>query len=185
MILLIIILALTSIISEVSAQWSSDPTVNTQVAQEGLLPNMISDGSGGAYITYQNAPVIWKQTYIQRVNKFGYNVLPGDRILVSGPQSNQGNDILLENDGSGGVYIVFPNRVQVGEDVDVDVYAQHIDSTGMKLWGEEGIPVAPLSESSSLIDIISDGEGGIIVFWIENFGRHRREYIYEIYEFNV
>ncbi len=44
------------------------------------------------------------------------------------------------------------------------VYSQHIDSTGEKLWGENGIEIPIPGRYKSPLSACSDGDGGCYVF---------------------
>ncbi|MDZ7725150.1 MAG: hypothetical protein U5R06_20620 [candidate division KSB1 bacterium] len=49
---------------------------NTRVTHGGLLPQMISDGAGGAFIVYQDSPALLRQVWVQRLDKHGYVRFP-------------------------------------------------------------------------------------------------------------
>ena len=46
-----------------------------------------------------------------------------------------------------------------------DVYAQRVSSSGSKLWQENGIPICEKTASQSVKNIISDSNGGALIFW--------------------
>lgn len=48
-----------------------------------------------------------------------------------------------------------------------DVYAQLISPSGQQLWGEEGKVIVSASVRQEDPDIISDGEGGFLISWVD------------------
>lgn len=155
------------------AQWSQDPKVNTRVTNGGLLPQIISDGNGGTYIVFQDSPALLRQLWVQRLDRYGYVRFPNNGIRVSSADRNQTPYSFLLSDGVGGVIVVFTDFHVIGNETFGAVYAQRIDSSGAKLWGEAGIEVSPLADNKAPVSACSDGESGIFVFWGEDTGNHR------------
>jgi len=74
----------------------------------------------------------------------------------------------IVNDGEGGAIVVWQD--ERGGEVNRqywDIYAQRVDSNGVILWQENGIPVSALPEYQAYPVIISDGEGGAIIAWLD------------------
>ena len=155
------------LIMSLSAQWSTDPSQNLRVTNRGLLPRIISDGNGGAYIAYNDMPLLGIHIHVQRLDKYGYVQFPGNGIMVADSSHFQAQRYFLVNDNAGGVIVVFDDSFLKDEKGHTRASAQRIDSTGQKLWGENGVAVAPL-ENPWYLDLVSgcsDGEGGCYVFW--------------------
>ena len=69
-------------------------------------------------------------------------------------------------DGSGGTFITW-----IDGSLDLDstkIYAQHISSTGTKMWTPNGVDMGGVGTVLTLPKIVSDGNGGAIVSWINN-----------------
>jgi hypothetical protein len=64
-------------------------------------------------------------------------------------------------DGNGGALIAWKNT---DENNHSDVWAQHVLSNGVALWGEQGINVSAQGKADSPV-MIPDGNGGAIVAW--------------------
>lgn len=154
--------------SRVIAQWSSDPSVNTRVTNGGLLPQIITDGAGGAYIVYQDSPALLRQLWVQWLDRYGVVRFPDNGIRVSSEDRSQTPRYFLVSDNTGGVIIVFEDFQVIGEETFGAVYAQRIDSTGAKLWGEAGIEISPPADDKGPVSACSDGEHGVFVFWGED-----------------
>ncbi len=166
-------------ISPLLTQWSNDPAINTRVADAGLNIEMTSDGNGGVFIVFENSPTLLRQLWVQHLDKYGYAKFPDNGIRVSGENINQYPGCLLTSDQKGGVIIVFDVITMIEEETYSAVYAQRVDSNGTKLWGDVGIEIATNDEKPGFAAICSDGEGGVVVFWTQNF-RNIGQYVYDL-----
>ncbi|MGH7450259.1 MAG: hypothetical protein ACRENG_02865 [bacterium] len=150
------------------AQWSTDPSVNTRVTNGGLLPQIISDSHGGAYIVYQDSPALLRQIWVQRLDHYGYVRFPSNGIRVSSETRNQTPYYFLVSANAGGVIILFHDFQLIGNTTLSAVYAQRIDSSGTKLWGNAGVEISPPAHGKLPVSACSDGESGVFVFWGED-----------------
>lgn len=146
-------------------QWSSEPAKNTRVTNGGLLPQIISDGSGGAYIVYQDSPALLRQLWVQWLDRYGFVRFPENGIRVSSQERNQTPTYFLVSDSTGGVIVVFRDFQVVNDQTLGAVYTQRIDSSGTKLWGKAGVEVSSPRHSKTPVSACSDGESGVFVFW--------------------
>lgn len=80
--------------------------------------------------------------------------------------------------GGGAYYVWYEGNPNVGQ---FRAHAQHLNKEGIRLWGDTGIPVAPESGNQVTVQCLSDGMGGLLIFWIESrlgnglndlFGQH-------------
>jgi hypothetical protein len=156
------------------SQWSADPSENTRVTNGGLLQQIITDGSGGAYVVYQDSPALLRQVWVQSLDKFGYLRFPDNGIRLSSADRYQSPYYYLVSDSVGGIIVLFEERHLVGDPFDEitfdAIYAQRIDSSGTKLWGDTGIEISPFVEGKrkAAISACSDGANGAFVFWGED-----------------
>jgi hypothetical protein len=156
----------------VYSQWSADPSQNTRVTDGGLLPQMISDGSGGAFIVYQDSPALLRQVWVQRLDRFGYVQFSENGTRISSADRYQTPYYYLVSDSLGGVIVLFEElhgNANSHQNYDA-IYAQRIDSSGTKLWGDAGIELSPYVEGrqKAAISACSDSENGALVFWTED-----------------
>jgi len=148
------------------SQWSKDPTVNTPVytLHKGYAtPTAISDGSGGAILTWFDDRSGKADIYAQRLNRFGRRVWTKNGVLICNA-TNQQFYPAIASDGKGGAIIAWSDQ---GRN---QVYAQHVDSLGRLKWMANGIQVA-LSRQSFGVKIISDGRGGAIITFMSDFSK--------------
>ena len=162
-----IILLLFIYISPIQSQWSTDPTVNNPVCTaplDQLYPKIVSDGSGGAIITwddYRNSNTD-ANIYAQRINSSGIVQWTTDGVTICDTIRNQSLPAIA-SDGSGGAIIVWDDKRDVS--LVSDIFAQRIDASGVVQWTANGIPICNTPEYQFRPIIISDGSGGAIIAW--------------------
>jgi hypothetical protein len=140
------------------------PSANTQSASSF---RMIEDGTGGAIFTFRDNrdaggtlsafPRVWAQ----RVSSAGAP-LWGNGSIVGGGVSTQDFGAPV-SDGSGGVIVAWENR----SGGTFDISAQRLDFAGAPRWGG-GVTVCNAANDQVLPDIVSDGEGGVIIGWSDS-----------------
>jgi len=149
------------------SQWSNDPAVNFRVTTRGLLPQMISDGAGGAYIAYNDMPLLGIHILVQHLDKYGYRKFPGNGVMVADSSHMQAQRYFLVNDNKCGVIIALDDSFIKENKGYTRASAQRIDSSGQRLWGINGVVVAQHENAYSL-DLVAacgDGSSGCYVFW--------------------
>ncbi len=142
------------------ALWTLDGirVCNVNVFQQ--QPQIVSDGSGGAIIAWEDERGI----IAQRIDADGTGLwfADGDTVCVSvGSQVNQ----QIAGDGSGGAVITWED-FRNGGTTGYDIYAQRIDSGGNRLWGAAGQAVCTSSGHQLSPYITSDGSGAAVVTWV-------------------
>ena len=141
----------TSICTETSLQDGSD---------------ICSDGFGGAIIAWSDnrSGVMNRNIYAQRIDSTGSVLWVTNGVPICEATDNQ-ISVKIISDGEGGAILVWEDRRKGG--VDLDLYAQRINSTGDKLWAPSGIPICTAQEIQEGPAIISDGAKGVIVAWAD------------------
>lgn len=126
-------------------------------------PKIITDGSGGSIIVWQDnrSGYGYGAIYAQRMNADGEAQWGENGIPVTGNTDYQYSPEIL-SDGSGGAFITWEGR---GGDGYEDIFAQHINSAGSLQWGENGVHVCDQPRGQTHIRMTSDGAGGIIITW--------------------
>jgi hypothetical protein len=141
------------------AAWYSDGIEVCGEANQQYSPAIIGDGSGGAYVAWRDfrSGVIYT-IYAQKINSAGNVEWMGGGKTMSTVASFQGNPVLT-GDGAGGMIVAWVDfRVS-----DNDIYAQRVDAFGSLRWKSEGVPVSNSARDQVYPQILSDGEGGVIV----------------------
>jgi len=123
------------------------------------LPQLISDGMGGAII-------VWEDSH--------YGYIYAQRIGISGSPSWNANGNLVSNyagaarhpriisDGSSGAIIVFQAAL--------DIYAQRLDINGNRLWSLTGKPVCVATGVQAAPELAPDLANGAIIVWGDDRG---------------
>lgn len=150
--------------ADAHAQWSTNPAVNTAITNaidHQSYPVVVSDGFGGAIITWQdNRNGSNSDIYAQRINSAGVVQWTTDGIAIC---TATGDQILpaIASDGLGGAFITWTDK----RSVDWEIYAQHINSSGVLQWIANGLIISNATSSQRYPGIISDGSGGAIISW--------------------
>jgi len=154
--------SLVKIDSEGNLPWGEDGV------SVGLVPEypnqMVSDGSGGVIVVGYTFQGDSDAVYAQRVDSAG-NTLWGS----GGVQVFVGLVVgaCIAGDGSGGGIIVFE---QVTPSTDSDIYVHKVDAEGDILWGPDGVPICVGPSHQYSPQIVADGAGGAISFWVDERG---------------
>jgi hypothetical protein len=150
----------------IHAQWSTDPKVNNPIcttATQQQLPRVVSDGSGGAIITwwnYDNLITNDYNIYAQRIDSAGIVRWDTNGVPICTNPLLQMNP-MITSDGNGGAIIAWQDN-RSGR---ADIYAQRINASGIVQWAADGIAVCADTLDQTVPQLISDGSGGAIITW--------------------
>ncbi len=153
-----------------SAQWSTDATVNNVVCstvnQQLLDAHIASDGSGGALIAWSDRNVVTNDyfVFVQRISSDGKKLWAEDGVAVS-TSPNEQHHSEIAGDGKGGAIVTwYESRNGKNE-----ARAQKISADGIVQWDAEGVPVgtAETHFQHSTPVIVSDGSEGAIIAWAD------------------
>ena len=151
------------------AQWSPDPAVNNPICNavdNQDLPQMISDGSGGAIITWQDSRSSNDgNIFAQRLDSSGIIRWALDGVAICSAIDNQGAPQII-SDGYGGAIITWYDYRNGTSNP--DIYAQRINSNGVILWSADGVVICNESNSQVSPKIINDSSGSAIITWIDS-----------------
>jgi fibronectin type 3 domain-containing protein len=148
----------------------SSGTINTGWTQDGVpictagqiqnSAQIISDGYGGAIITWEDQRDGNSDVYAQRIEPNGIVLWTQDGVAISTETDNQSLP-QIKSDGAGGAIVTWYD-LRSGE---YDIYAQKIDANGTAQWITDGIAVSTATNNQSYPQLISDGVGGAIITW--------------------
>jgi len=152
------------------AQWSTDPADNTMIGYWGLSPRIVTDGEGGAIITWA---LFWEypqgiDILAQRVDSAGYLQWNMEGISICNEKLDQDFYDIISDD-SGGAYISWTDyRQSVNPEWtrdSSDVYLQHINKDGEILLPGNGLLVSTGHDNAGGSKMVPDQNGGVIVAW--------------------
>lgn len=142
-------------------QWNTDGTVICNATNDQYIPQICSDGAGGAIITWQDFRAGTNlDIYAQRIDSSGTVLwtLNGTAICT---ESHDQVPPQICSDGAGGAIITWYDE-RIGSE---DIYAQCIDSDGVVQWEGNGIAVCTEINNQNSPQVCNDGAGGAIITW--------------------
>ena len=127
-----------------------------------LYPQIISDGAGGAIITWEDRRNgATSDIYAQRIDSNGIVQWNANGKVICNAITDQ-RDPRICSDGAGGAIITWYDYRSGSNN---DIYAQHIDSSGTVLWTSNGEAICTEVDHQENPQICSDGAGGAIIAW--------------------
>ena len=148
-----------------TVQWSVDGVVICTATGGQYTPKIVSDGSGGAIITWADNRSGTNDIYAQRINSSGAVQWAVDGVAIctaTGVQFSQA----IASDGSGGAIITWQDA-RTGSS---NIYARKINSDGVVQWAVDGVAICTASSPQFNPTIVSDGSGGAIITWEDTRG---------------
>jgi hypothetical protein len=153
-----------------AVQWTANGVVIVSAAGAQYYPAIVSDGAGGAIITWQDQRGGDFDIYAQRLNASGVAQWTANGVPLATAFGDQSAPVMVA-DGAGGAIIAW----QDSRSGTYDIYAERVNASGSLLWifptvvgGATGIQLFPA--------ITSDGATGAIVSW-----QDQRSGNYDIY----
>ena len=126
----------------------------SEIANVQLIPQIASDGAGGAYITWHDdelAQYITGRPYWQHISSSGILLNPEKGLPLTEFDVYSGTDMIA--DGNGGAFITFGS---INEGFITRVNTTDTWTTSLKIGGD-----------LHYIEVISDNNGGAITVWQE------------------
>jgi parallel beta-helix repeat protein len=149
-----------------SVQWTADGVAICTQGYYQRYPDIASDGSGGAIITWPDQRIfnVW-EIYAQRISASGTIQWTTDGVVVCNAGGNQGHPVIIA-DGSGGAVVAWEDPREYATK-GTDIYAQRINANGQPQWNANGVAICTASGDQSTPSIATDGTGGAILTWYD------------------
>jgi hypothetical protein len=162
-------------------QWAANGVTVSATFGGKIYPEIAAAPAGGAVIAWMDSRRLGNMfdIYAQRVSGSGTMMWQDDGVAIC-ETTMCGLHPTMVTDFSGGAVIAYANQRGSG----MDIYAQHIDSTGITLWGKNGIPVSTANNDQLFPLCATDRAGGAIITWYD----YRNEAVFtgaHIYAQNV
>jgi len=164
--------------------WGGQGALASSQVGEQTSPALVADQQGGAFVAWslydQNAESN-NRVGIAHLSRTG-NALWPTEVIVTATSAGQLAP-RLASDGNGGVIVGWDDCRSAGASdcaSTYDLYTQHLDREGRRVWNEEGFPVATAKNNQGVdygaekrpgFEMIPDGAGGILFLWPD--GRDR------------
>jgi hypothetical protein len=125
-------------------------------------PQIVSDGAGGAIVTWEDGRTGDYDIYAQRVSSQSSTMWTGDGEPLCTVTGWQGNSSIIP-DGSHGAIVAWQDeRAGVGDWI---VYIQRVDDSGVVQWTSDGKSISSAAGHQITPLMISDDAGGAIITW--------------------
>lgn len=145
-------------------QWTIDGIVICGNTAQNEFPKIVSDGSNGAIITWQDNRNGSFDVYAQRVNSSGIMQWTNDGIPICTAADSQSYPSIISNT-NGGAIITWGDGRNAATSSGYDLYAQCVNSNGMVQWTTNGVAVCAATGSQNSAVLTPDGNGGAIITW--------------------
>ncbi len=148
--------------------WQRNGVPIAQAPYNQNFPRVCSDGNGGAFFAWEDdRSALHTNVYAQRIAADGVVSWQTNGVKVA---ETEGGFISIAADGRNGLLVAFEGLPANN----FDAYAQRLDASGNRIWGDSGahISTRPENLSSGDIRVVDDKMGGAIVAWIEGNGTY-------------
>ena len=143
------------------AAWVDEGFPVASATGQQIYPVIVSDGSGGAIIAWQDSRGSDFNIYVQRINMEGVAMwLPNGVPMCTATGDQLAPQIV--SDGAGGAIVVW---YDFRNGTDNNIYARRVNNVGALQWAADGAAVcsAPDDQTNALVTL--DGSGGAIIAW--------------------
>jgi len=147
-------------------QWTANGVAVCTAFDDQYDPVIVSDGSGGAIITWEDWRTSSPDIYAQRVDSSGVPQWTANGVAVCTASDDQ-RDPVIVSDGSGGAIIIWEDA---RSGTVYKIYAQRVDLSGVPQWTANGVAVCISGNAQFDPAVVSDGSGGAIITWRDNRG---------------
>jgi hypothetical protein len=130
-------------------------------ASDQQVPKIISDGAGGAIITWHDGRGASFDIYAQRVNAAGVPQWAVDGVALCAAPGTQYRPTIA-SDGAGGALVTWED---LRSGTNSDIYVQWVNAAGVPQWTADGVALCAAADDQLYPTIVSDGAGGAIVTW--------------------
>jgi len=141
-------------------QWTVNGTTICTANGNQKFPQIVSDGTGGAIITWQDNRDGEKDIFAQKINSSGDIQWTANGIAICTAIGDQFIPQLI-GDGANGTILTWQDN-RDGAD---DIYAQKVNSSGYIQWAANGTAICTANGDQLVPQLIGDGANGTIISW--------------------
>jgi len=151
----------------VDAAWPVDGRALCTAANTQSTPTIVSDGAGGAIVTWYDIRTSSNDIYAQHVLASGAvdPAWPADGRALCTATGSQFNPTIVSDGASGAIVAWYDFRSATS----YDIYTQHVLPSGVAdpAWPVDGRALCTAVNNQQFPTIVSDGAGGAIVTWMD------------------
>lgn len=142
--------------------WTGDGVAVCTAAGDQISPRIITDGSGGAIMAWQDLRNGGDyDIYAQRLDATGTRKWTADGVAVCTSAFDQ-VQVEIAPDGAGGMLAAWQD---LRNGTTEHIYAQLVNAAGATQWIDNGVALVLAANYQLSPVIVSDGAGGAIVAW--------------------
>ena len=145
-----------------TAQWTANGKAVTIAGNDQINPKLVSDGSGGAIITWNDKRSGTNlNIYAQNIDSTGNAKWLTNGVTITGAVNDQSNTQIVSDDLGGAIIVWEDYR----SGTNMDIYARRIDANGTVMWVTGGTTISTAAHDQINPKMVSDGFGGAIITW--------------------
>ena len=145
-------------------QWTTNGVALCEALYDQVSPSITSDGAGGAIVSWWDMRSGNYDIYARRISASGVPQWVSGGVALCRAANDQTNAALI-SDGVGGAICAWVDyRLS-----NPDIYAQRITASGVVQWTTDGVLLSTTTNNQLESAIISDGVGGAICAWVEEY----------------
>jgi hypothetical protein len=152
-------------------QWSPHGVPICTTADYQDYSKLITDGKGGAIVSWIITRGMRSDVYIQRIDTSGNIQLDSSGIIISTGEHSGGIHTIVSDNARGAIIAWEDSRNER-----MDIYAQRFDSSGHIIWNPDAVAISTADSDQVMPIITGDGGGGAIIGWYD--GRSTNPGIY-------
>jgi len=141
-------------------KWQTNGIVVCDAVGTQAGPMEVSDGAGGAYITWYDYRSTDYDVYAQRIDSLGIAKWAHDGVAVCTEPGWQG-PLVIKTDNRDGVIIAWQDQ----RGSDKDIYAQRLNGLGNRSWGPSGVRMSAAVGDQVLPALVCLENGDAIIGW--------------------
>lgn len=155
--------------------WGNDGIQISDVGnlQAGYFPGITTDGQGGALFAYYDAIGSSRNIRVQHLDANGTRLLGNEGVLATTEGTRLHINPSASFDAATGITsVAWVDTVTItGGQTFHGLYAQRIDSTGARLFVDDGLEIVPMAESTDGVKALSQvvtlsAPDGFLVGWV-------------------
>jgi len=154
-----------------AVQWTANGVALCTATGDQYHPMIVSDGAGGAIVTWYDGRIAGNDIYAQRVDASGTVQWTANGVALCTATGIQWYPAIT-SDGAGGAIVTWYDQ----RGGTYGIYAQRVDASGAIQWTADGVALCTATWNEIWPTITSDGAGGAVVTWMDD-----RSASYDIY----